>query len=69
MNFQIILRIREPDGAVLNGCLQGHRPAGKPTELRQLFIIQIPDGEIFILRTFILVLLPPDLRRALVIGE
>ena len=69
MNFQIILRIGKPDGAVLNRCLKRHCPAGECAQLCQLFIIQIPDGKIFELRTFIFVLLPPDLRRALVLGK
>ena len=69
MNFQIILRIREPDGTVLNRRLQHHGPAGKVAQLRQLLIIQLPDREIFKLSALALVLLPPNLRSALIIRE
>lgn len=69
MNFQIVLRIGQPNSAVLNSRLQRHCTTSKITQLRQLFIIQIPHGEIFKLRTFVLVLLPPDLSRTAVVGK
>ena len=69
MNFQIILRVRKPDRAILNRRLQHHRPAGELAQVRQLFIIQIPDREVFKLSALALVLLPPDFRSALVIRE
>jgi len=69
MDLQVILRIREPDCAILNSGLKHHGAGGKCAQLRQLLIIEIPDAQVTESSQLALVLLPPDLRRPAVLGK